>query len=122
TLKMINLPAGNSKSFFSKSLVYQGIKEYIGINFRAEIVTYVLKKEENRIFRVRKTIKKCPSIHFVDKGIFSFKNKNYSYLSASSFSLLSVFQTTYNIFSLRITHQSPIPQKHIFQNTFEVLP
>ncbi|OTY48214.1 hypothetical protein BK745_00300, partial [Bacillus thuringiensis serovar alesti] len=58
TLKMINLTAGNSKSFFSKSLVYQGIKEYIGNNFRAEIVTYVLKKEENRIFRVRKTIKK----------------------------------------------------------------
>ncbi|WP_241745209.1 hypothetical protein, partial [Bacillus thuringiensis] len=78
--------------FFLQNLGTQGIKQYIGIDFRAEIVTYVLKKEENRIFRVRKTIKKCPSIHFVDKGIFSFKNKNYSYLSASSFSLLSVFK------------------------------
>ncbi|MBB1214183.1 hypothetical protein EII43_29610, partial [Klebsiella pneumoniae] len=60
--------------------MYQGIKPYIGINFVAEIVTYVLKKEENRIFRVRKIIKKCPSIHFVDKGIFFFQTQKFFYL------------------------------------------
>ncbi|KAB2432016.1 hypothetical protein F8168_01685 [Bacillus cereus] len=60
TLKTINHYAKECKSFFIKTLVYQGKNEYKGINFRAEIVTLVLKKEENRIFRVRKIIKKCP--------------------------------------------------------------
>ncbi len=52
----------------------------------------VLKKEENRIFRVRKIIKKCPSIHFVDKGIFFFQTQKFFYLPNASFSLLNVFK------------------------------
>ncbi|GAA2624585.1 hypothetical protein GCM10010217_73840 [Streptomyces tubercidicus] len=37
-----------------RTLDTQGIKAYIGTNFRAEIVTYVLKKEENRFFVTEK--------------------------------------------------------------------
>ncbi len=55
--------------------MYQGKNEYKGINFPAEIVTLVLKKEENHFFRNRKIIKKALKSTSWTRAFFSFKNK-----------------------------------------------